>query len=248
MAGYGQARYAFCASCSWGGAGDGRTGRRGSSRRRRSRPPAGVKCRPRAGNQRAQDRVRAGTAGQERVRRESRPGAPVTDLRGPGHGHRRPPLGADRGRAAADTCPGAGLADDEKGGHVERVHAHSHRDSDSDRLGGRCAYRCPGTRLLAISRFRRGDSSCRDHARRGTGQATLPRAATAGASAWRARSAARGTGSAPGTEQPPQAGHGPQHAAEAVRSRRCRPRLSGSRPPRPRRPGRRGYAIGCAGQ
>ncbi len=57
----------------------------------------------------------------------------------------------------------------------------------------------------------------------------------------------RRTGSAPEAERLPQDGHGPQHAAEAVPSRRC-PRLSGSRPPRQWHPGRREYAIGCAGQ
>ena len=60
----GQPRYAFRASCSWGGAGDGRTGRPDSSKRVRPRPPAGVARRPRAGSQRAQGRVRAGAAGQ----------------------------------------------------------------------------------------------------------------------------------------------------------------------------------------
>ncbi len=89
-----------------GGAVDDRARRRDRSRHGGPRPAASVPRLARAGDRGAQGRVRAGPAGQGRVRCAGGSGARVADLRGAGCGHRRHSRRADRSPAAGQTRPG----------------------------------------------------------------------------------------------------------------------------------------------
>ena len=99
------ARYAFGESRSgevpvMAGPGDEIRGRRPWS-------PAGLARRPRAGDQHPQGRVRAGHAGQGRIRPAGEPDVRGADPRGPGCGNRRPARRAGRSTAAtARPCRG----------------------------------------------------------------------------------------------------------------------------------------------
>jgi hypothetical protein len=178
---------------SGGGASDGRVGRRGGGHAG-PRPPAGIPRRPRAGDRRAEGRVRGRSADRGRIRRAARASTRVTDVRGTDRGHRRPPRRTRRTRRtpvcarslAGDKASRADYLRDNSAGHRD-AHRSPRRTrkpfhGGGDHHGrGHLSYFLAGRRdrdgLLAAGKALRGKAAAAVCTRRGCSKATriMPR-------------------------------------------------------------------------